>query len=110
MHLSNYVPLGFFVLVIGVFVFRFVKYGGIKASFFGARIRNTVGEFQLKQSGALTTTMRVHLLEGSAGGQNIGLEVSQKAIGGFSVRFFRFSREETGKLVRLLDEAARESS
>jgi len=108
--LGNFVPLIFFAVVFGIFAFRFVKYGGLKASFFGAPIRNTVGEFQLKQTGALTTTLRVHVLEGPSGAQNIGLEVSQKAIGGFSIRFFRFSRGEAGELVRLLEEAAGESS
>lgn len=91
-----------FAAVVIFFVFRFVKYGGLRGALYGSRIARTIGEVDLGRVAGASTTLRVHLLENG----NVVVEQSSRALLGVSLQGVPMSRENAGRLVALLEEAA----
>ena len=91
--------------VVGSLVFRFVKFGGIKAAMFGARIERTIGE--ATGSGRrkiIRSIVRVHVL---AGGRDkaVGLEFVAKSFVSFQMLTLALSEDEARNLIRFLENA-----
>jgi hypothetical protein len=103
----NHVQLSeglFFVVFAGVagfFLFRFIKYGGLRGALYGSRIARTLDEIDLGRAAGTTTTLRVHLLENG----NVVVEHSSRALLGASIQGFPMNRENANRLVSLLKEA-----
>jgi len=98
----------FFAIAVGgvilYFVTRIARFGGFKAAMFGARIERTVGEVSGSGGKWMSTTIRVHRLEGEPD-KAVGLELVQKSPGSWSMQPYSLSAGEASKLVQLVQSA-----
>lgn len=94
-----------FALVVGSFVLKIFKYGGLKAAMFGAPIERTVGE--AKGGGVKFTSIavKVHILAGGSPDTAIGLEFVAKSFASYEMMPVTLSVSEAKKLARLVDSA-----
>lgn len=90
-----------FVVVVGFFVYRFLKHGGMRGMLYGSGVARTVGEVQLERRRGMTTTLRVHVLENG----EVVLEQSSRALLAASINGVPLSSTEADRLIALLKEA-----
>ena len=105
MDTPSLVFLAALAAIVGSLVFRFVKFGGIKAAMFGARIERTVGE--ATGSGGkniIRSTARVHVLDG-APDKAVGLELVAKSLVSYQMLTLALSESEARNLIRFLENA-----
>jgi hypothetical protein len=103
--------IGFVFSAIAIaFVFRMIKFGGVKAAIFGAEIGRTVGEIGLADGVVSSTKLKIHVLRG-AEEKAIGLEVVARSVASYHMAPFSLSLADARQLIRLLQSAveARES-
>lgn len=100
-----YFGMAIFTLgIVGTFLNRMVKYGSLKAVFFGAPIRRTLGEV----SGAAevkSVSIKVHLLDGGEA-RALGLEIVLKSTASYQMMPVTLSCAEARKLGALLQSPA----
>lgn len=94
-----------FALVAGSIVFRFVKFGGIRAAMFGARIERTVGEATGSSGRIMKNVIRVHVLGGGPE-RTVGLELVARSFASYQVVPVALSDSEARNLAQLLQAAA----
>jgi hypothetical protein len=94
--------------IAGYLVFRFVKFGGIKAALFGARIERTVGEAVGSGGKIIKSVVRVHVLDGGPD-KAVGLEFVAKSFVSYQMLPLSLSENEARNLIRLLENAVIES-
>ncbi len=107
MNPDNFFYVAFAVATIaigGTFVYRMVKYGSLKAVFFGAPIRRTLGEVSGSAEVA-TVSIKVHLLDGGDE-RALGLEIVVKSTASYQMMPVTLSRTEARKLGALLQSPA----
>ncbi len=92
------------VLVVGSFVYRFAKHGGVKAGLFGARINGTVGKVGGGGPKPANVTVSVHTLADAE--RSIGLEVAAKTIASYQMLPASLTAQEAEQLAEYLKEAA----
>jgi hypothetical protein len=90
-----------FAIVAGWFIFRFVKYGGLRGALYGSAIARTVGELALDDPGTVRTTLRVHVLED---GRTV-LEVSSRTSLSIRMMGYPMTSGNVDELVALLQGA-----
>ncbi len=108
MSLDDVVPYfigAIFVAFALYFIVNAVRYGGLKAAMFGARIQKTLGEIDLGTNGPVRTKIRVHLLDDSSG-KAVGLELVSKTLASWHMTPVTLGRSEASRLSRLLESAA----
>jgi hypothetical protein len=105
MDLQNTLPFIFFALIIGFFLFRIIKKGGLRGALFGARIKRTVGEVEGKRQGPVGVTLKVHVLDNAPAERTVGVEIVAKSFASYQMLPITLSKDDTGKLVELLKSA-----
>jgi hypothetical protein len=99
------IPATLFFVAFGTmvvyFLYRFIKYGGLRGALYGSAIARTVGEVELDRSTSMTTTLRVHVLEDG----RIILEVSSRATLAATMHGYPMSADNTAQLIALLQQA-----
>ena len=100
-----------FVLVLGSFVYRFIRYKSIRGIFFGAPVLSTVGEVECEKQGLVRIVIRVHKV-GANGTHDhrVGLELVGKSIASYDMMSTTLSASQAKALASLLERAAREQS
>ena|SRR5579863_8238455 len=93
-----------FVLIAGRFLFKAMKFGGMKAAMFGAPIESTVGEVAGAGSGIMSVAVKVHRLDGGAQ-KTVGLELVAKSVASYQMLPITLSAADAKKLIQLLDAA-----
>jgi hypothetical protein len=88
------------IAVFGVFAYRFLKFGGLLGAFFGSRVSRTIGKIDLGLGAG--SALRVHQLENG----NIVVEQSSRVLLGAPTLAFPLNRDNTIRLIALLNEAA----
>lgn len=94
-----------FALLVGAFIFKMIKHGGLKAAFFDAPIERTVGEVAGASGKLMSMAVKVHILGGGAPDKAIGLEFVAKSIGSYQMTPITLSASEAKKLATLLQSA-----
>ena len=99
------IPATLFFVVFGTFVvyflYRFIKYGGLRGALYGSAIARTVGEVELERSSGMTTTLRIHVLEDG----RIVLEISSRAMLAAKLQGYPMSADNTQQLIAMLQQA-----
>ena len=97
------VPLFFvgFAAIAGYFVFRLIKYGGLRGALYGSAIARTIGEVELSQVSGVKHTLRVHVLENG----RIVLEQSSRTMLSASLHGLPMTTDDADRLVSLLQQA-----
>jgi len=104
MDTPSLVFLAVFIAIAGYLVFRFVKFGGIKAALFGARIERTVGEALASGGKIIKGVVRVHVLDGGPD-KAVGLEFVAKSFVSYQMLLLSLSESEARNLIRFLENA-----
>jgi hypothetical protein len=97
-----------FTAIAGYLLFRFVKFGRIKAAMFGARIERTVGEAAESGGKIMKSTVRVHVLDGGPD-KAVGLEFVAQSFASYQMLPLALSESETRNLIRFLENAVVEA-
>ena len=92
---------------VGYFIYRMLRYGGLRGAMFGAKVERTVGEVPARKQGLLSTVIKVHLLNRDTPEILVGLEFVAKSITSYEMTGFALSAVDAQKLALLLQEAAR---
>ena len=104
--MSNYFPLIFLGFIASIILYSYLRYGGIKAAMFGARIRRTVDEIRVRKGSLVRMKLRVHSLEDSSSAEpRVGLELVTTAVLSYSMMPVSLSREEARELCQFLSDA-----
>ncbi len=77
-----------------------------KGSFFGGKIVETLGENIIQKEGIDKISIKVHLIQKKDGANRIGIEFSKRSPFGWSMHPIVLSKDETRKLVSMLNEAS----
>lgn len=101
----DYLIGGIFILVIGNFIYRIIKNGGLKAAMFSQRIIRTVGEVSGQKQSLMSTTVKVHALGSGSRAQAIGLEFVSKSFLSYQMVPATLSVAEARKLISVLESA-----
>jgi len=91
-------------LIVGLFVFKFSKFGGIKAAMFGASIERTIGEARATSGPIVKASVKVHVLDGGPD-RAVGLEFVSKSFASYQMRPVTLSESEARNLIRFLENA-----
>jgi hypothetical protein len=97
-----------FALIVGSFVFKFLKFGGIKAAMFGASIERTIGEARAFTGRILKAVVKVHVLDGGPD-KAVGLEFVAKSFASYQMLPVTLSETEARNLIRFLETAVVEA-
>jgi hypothetical protein len=93
--------LAAFATVAGWFIYRFVRYGGLRGALYGSAVSRTVGEVEIEHYGSTRTTLRVHVLEDG----RIVLEQSTRALLAASMTGHPMTAGQADHLISLLQQA-----
>ena len=96
-----------FFSIIAFFLYRIIRYGGLKAALFGAHVDRTVGEAGGERQGPVSVTLKVHILHRDAGEKLIGVELVAKSFASYQMLPATLSIASAQQLASLLQEAAR---
>jgi hypothetical protein len=96
-----------FAGILGFFVYRAFRHGGLKAAMFGARIERAAGEVTCEKQGPVSAVLKVHVLSRNSGEILVGLEYVAKSFASYDMMPIALSSSEAQKLASLLQEAAR---
>lgn len=103
--LSYLVP-AMFLTVIGIFLFRRVRFGSWTGAFLGATIQRSVGEVRLDRAMLGSTTLKVSAMQGSDAEMYVGVTLVSKAALSISMTPLKMSRHQALELCELLRQAA----
>ncbi len=102
-----YLPL---LIVVGYFVYRALKFGGLKGAMFGARIEKSLGEVDAERQGPVgTAAVKVHVLRRGMNEKLVGLEFVAKSFGGYQMTPVAMQESQARQLLALLQEALNET-
>jgi hypothetical protein len=93
-----------FAVLLGIFAYRILKYGGWKAAMFGGCIERTVGEVRGTGQGG-NVKLRVHALSDDSEDRAVGIELVATTIGSYQMLPITRSAEGVQKLIGLLQES-----
>lgn len=93
-----------FVLVIGGFVFKIVKHGGLRAALYGAPLGREIGELPLSGGSVPARVIRVRVLHGTD--KQVGIELAAKGPFSYTFQPIAVSRSDARKLSEWLAQAA----
>jgi hypothetical protein len=102
----EYIFFGIAAVVAGAFLYRIIRYGGLKAAMFGASIETTIGEVVDSGSVLTKTTVAVHKLSSTDERKAVGLEVRNTGFGSYRMTPISLSSEQARTLGELLLSAA----
>ncbi|GAA4861298.1 hypothetical protein [Luteimonas vadosa] len=102
----TFIAIGAFATIFLWIVVRAIKHGGLKAAFFGASVKRTVGEISPDYSTLGRNTIRVHALDGSKASCAVAIELVSKTFTSYSMTPITLSREDARRLAVLLEQAA----
>jgi hypothetical protein len=105
---SDYFVYVVFLLFIGYFFIRIIKYKGFRGALFGGEITKTFGEIELSRPGLLKTKLKIHRIKAD-GKNDVGVEVISKSALSYRVYPVNLSREEASRLAELITRAANEA-
>ena len=108
MDTPSLIFLAVFTAIAGYLVFRFVKFGGIKAALFGARIERTAGEAVGSGGKIMKSIVKVHVLDGGPD-KAVGLEFVAKSFASYQMLPISLSESEARNLIRFLENAVVEA-
>lgn len=100
----DYFIYAIFLLFVGYFIFRIIKYKGFRGALFGGEITKTFGEIELSKPGMLKTKLRIHRIKAD-GKNDVGIEVISKSPLSYHVYPVKLSREEATRLAELITRA-----
>jgi hypothetical protein len=112
MNFNGIFSVLFFVIlifVVGVFIRKAVKYGGIKSALFNAPIKSYLGEVSDERSGSIKVVIKVHSLAGDSTQKAIALELVAKSFASYQMMPVTLSASEAKKLSMLLLSATEDS-
>lgn len=95
-----------FVFVIGAFVYKAVKNGGLRGAMFGAPIIATVGEVSASKGALVRMVVKIHKLGADTGDKTVGLELVTKSVASYQMMPISLSKAEARKLASFLESAA----
>lgn len=98
----EYIFIAVFALVIGSFIYKIIKHGGLKAAMFGAGIKTTVGEVSGNGPKLMSLSLKVHELDQSPE-KAVGLELVAKSFGSYQMTPITLSVSEAKKLSVLIN-------
>ena len=107
-NIVNFVLLGIFGVIVGVALYRLVRYRSIAGALFGAPSVEKLGQVSAADSMHMPVQVRVHSLDSSVPYRAVGLELVAKALGHIRVMPVTLSNEQALQLAKLLTEAAGE--
>lgn len=108
MSFDDVIPYLFFAVfaaVVGSFILKIFKHGGLKAAMFGAPLERTVGEVAGGGVKFMSIAVRVHTLGGNDAEKAIGLEFVAKSFASYQMMPVTLSAAEARKLAMLLQSA-----
>jgi hypothetical protein len=97
-----------FALIVGSFVFKFLKFGGIRAAMFGAPIERTIGEARASTGRIVKAVVKVHVLNGGPD-KAVGLEFVAKSFASYQMLSVALAESEARNLIRFLENAVIEA-
>ncbi|TGD70531.1 hypothetical protein E4634_21015 [Mangrovimicrobium sediminis] len=94
-----------FIVVFFIFVMysMFTRKG--RGMILGGNIVSTSGEEIEQKSGMISRRILSHTVEAKDGTKHVGIEISENAMLGKSLKSIRLSRQEAEKFVRMLNES-----
>lgn len=98
----------FFILfagIVGLFAYRMLRFGGIKAAMFGARIDRTVGEVAGEKQGPVGVVLKVHVLRREPAEKLVGVEFTAKSFASYQMMPITLSLSQAKQLASLLQAA-----
>jgi len=105
----DYLFPAFFLVVVGTFVFRFIRHGSLTGAFLGGHIKQTIGEVTLSKSGSSSRILRVQTMDAEVGEKPcVALSIVSKAPLGASLVPFKLTFTQAQELARLLQQASGE--
>jgi len=108
MNIEDLVPMLFFsafALIIGMFIYRYFKFGGFKGALFGAKITQTLGQVSGGKFIVFNSAVKVHKLSSNSPERAVGLEFINKGFASYHMFPITLSITETNRLIMLLQEA-----
>ena len=109
----EYLPLVIFIPLLGLagyFLLKIIRYGGVKAAFFGAPIEHTIGEVQAHGFKFIRLVLRVHKLSTSDRDKAVALEITAKGFLSYNMTPVTLSITEAQNLVNFLEQAIAEQT
>ena len=106
----EYVFFAVVALVAANLLLKIVRHRGFRGALFGAPIRTTVSEIDLRARGMVKSRLKVHTLAGGDGAPQVGLEVVHSTVGSWQMTPVSLSAAEAHRLAEALEQAAREAS
>ncbi|WP_157572106.1 hypothetical protein [Hydrogenophaga taeniospiralis] len=97
-----------FLVIPGYLLFRMIRYGGVKAAMFGAKIEKTLGEVEGHPQRPVSLRLKVHVLDGGSSDKAVGLELIAKSFASYQMMPVTLSVVEAKKLSSLLQSAINE--
>ena len=105
--MSDYIFPAFFLLVLGTFLFRFIRSGSLIGALLGGRISRTVGEITLSSSQFSSRVLQVHVMESASGEKPfVALSIVSKAPLAASMVPIKLTGSQAQELTRLLQQAS----
>ncbi len=95
-----------FALVVGSFLFKVIKYRGLKGVLFGAPIQHTIGEVTGKGTSLMNVSVKVHTFENKDNEREVGLEFVAKSFASYRMMPIKLSATDAKWLASLLQSAA----
>jgi hypothetical protein len=95
-----------FALVVGSFIYKSVRHGGLKGAMFGAKIERTIGQVDCSGIKFGSMSLKVHALSGDSPGKVIGIEMVAKTFARYQMMPITLSASEARKLATFLQTAA----
>lgn len=97
-----------FLAIPGYLIFRTIRYGGVKAAMFGAKIERTLGEVEGHPQRPVSLRLKVHVLADGSSNKAVGLELVARSIASYQMMPITLSVVEARKLAALLQSAINE--
>ncbi len=101
--LAAYIIIPLVLLIFGSFIRRIIKFGGLKAALFGAKIERTIGEVSGSKA-MIKTVLKVHSLRAESD-KTVALEIVSTSLASYQMLPITLSTSETRKLIDLLETA-----
>ena len=96
-----------FAFVGGMFIWKMIRHGGMRAAMFGATIKRTVGEVAGTKANMYSTVLKVHQLA-AASDRAVGVEFIAKSFASYQIVPISLSRDSALRLSEYLRVAAGE--
>lgn len=111
--MEDILPVVFLVALVGVigfFVYRMFRFGGLKGAMFGAGVERTVGQVSGEKQGPVGVALKVHILRREPSEKLIGMELTAKSFASYKMTPITLSAAQAKQLVSLLERALSETS